>query len=181
MRLRIISGYLGGRFITVPQSDKIRPTTDRVRETVFNLLNNRLDFDGIQVLDLYSGSGSLGIETISRGASSVDFVERDNFIYKNLLKNIETLELNGVSDIFKMEAVKFTSAKREGYDLILADPPFFKNDIYKVVENIFSNEYLKPGSLLMIERSIQTKDEDTKNFNSEPSKIIGDACIYFLK
>ena len=75
MRMRIISGAFKGRLINVPQSKLIRPTTDRVRETLFNLLNNKIDFNDIEVLDFYSGSGSLGLECISRGAKIFSFIK----------------------------------------------------------------------------------------------------------
>ena len=179
MRMRIISGELKGRFIKVPDSKLIRPTTDRVRETFFNILNNRISFENISVLDLYSGSGSLGIECMSRGASSVDFVEKNYTIYKSLKENIISLDIEEKCRIFKMEALKFTSLNdHKIYDLILADPPFFKDDIYKVVENILSNGYLANDSYIYIERSIQTKIKDIDNLKIEPFKIIGDACLY---
>lgn len=179
MRMRIISGELKGRLIKVPDSKLIRPTTDRVRETLFNLLNNRISFDGIKVLDLYAGSGALGLECLSRGAASVDFVERNFVIYKNLSENINSLNLADRCKIYKMETVKFTSlSSHPSYDLILADPPFFKDDIYKVVENISTNGFLTSGSSIFIERSIQTKSKDIENLKTEPFKIIGDACIY---
>ena len=181
MRMRIISGEFKGRFINVPQSDKIRPTTDRVRETLFNLLNNIISFDDILVLDLYSGSGSLGLECISRGAREVHFVEKDSFIYKNLAMNINSLGIESKCKIFRQESLRFTSNKPvSNYDLILADPPFFKFDIYKVVENIKHNNYLADDGILITERSIQTKNKDMENFNTEPFKIVGDACLYRL-
>ncbi len=179
MRMRIISGEFKGRLIKVPDSKLIRPTTDRVRETLFNLLNNRISFEGIKVLDLYSGSGALGLECLSRGAARVDFVEKNFVIYKNLSENIQSLNLTDKCKIFKMEAVKFTSLRKHStYDLMLADPPFFKDDIYKVVENILANRYLENNSSIFIERSIQTKIKDTDNLKSEPFKIIGDTCLY---
>jgi 16S rRNA (guanine966-N2)-methyltransferase len=179
MRMRIISGDFKGRLIKVPDSKLIRPTTDRVRETFFNLLNNRISFEGIKVLDLYSGSGSLGLECLSRGAASVDFVEKNFVIYKNLSENIRSLGVEDHCKIFKMEAVKFTTlTNHSSYDLILADPPFFKDDIYKVVENIKTNGYLAEDSFIFIERSIQTKIKDSENLKNEPFKIIGDTCLY---
>lgn len=179
MRLRITSGYLKGRFINVPKSDLIRPTTERVRQTIFNILNNKISFDDIKVLDLYAGSGALGFECLSRGASELHFVEKNSAIYLNLEKNIKSLDVVNSCKIFKMPSLKFTSVNKEGeYDLILADPPFFKDDIYNVVENIIMYKYLRPGGLMLIERSIQTKEKDIKNFKTEPFKIIGDACLY---
>ncbi|MEP0860229.1 MAG: 16S rRNA (guanine(966)-N(2))-methyltransferase RsmD [Ignavibacterium sp.] len=179
MRMRIISGYLKGRFFNVPQSKFIRPTTDRVRETLFNILNNLIDFEGIEVLDLYSGSGSLGFECISRGAKSVLFVEKNNMIYKNLNENIKSLEIENKCSVVRSEAIVFTRKKSmKSFDLILADPPFFEYDIYNAVENLKQNGYMNSESLLIIERSIQTKEKDIENFKVEPFRIIGDACLY---
>ena len=182
MRMRIISGKFKGRFINVPKSNLIRPTTDRVRETLFNLLNNMIDFKGIKVLDFYAGSGSLGLECISRGAKEVHFIEKNFVIRKNLFENIKTLNVETQCKIFKMTSLKFSQRLPEtGYDLILADPPFFKDDIYSVVENIQSNKYLNPESFVVIERSIQTKEKDITHFNVEPFKILGDTCLYKIE
>ena len=182
MRLRITAGNLKGRYINVPKSDLVRPTTERVRETIFNILNNKISFDGIKVLDLYSGSGSLGFECISRGANELHFVEKNSVIYKTLEENIRLLQVNDKCKIFKLPAIKFSSLKvDDGYDLILADPPFFKDDIYIVVENILNNRYLRGDSFMIIERSIQTKQKDIDNFKVEPFRIIGDACLYEIK
>ena len=179
MRLRITSGYLKGRFINVPKSDLIRPTTERVRQTIFNILNNKILFKGIKVLDLYAGSGALGFECLSRGADEVHFVDKNVVIYKNLEENIKLLDVVNNCRINKMSALKFSSRKNnDKYDLILADPPFFKDDIYNVVENVLRFKYLGNKSVMIIERSIQTKQKDIENFKVEPFKTIGDACLY---
>jgi len=179
MRMRIISGELKGRLINVPKSDLIRPTTDRVRETLFNLLNNTIDFDGINVLDIYAGSGSLGLECLSRGASKIDFVEKNFVIYKNLEENISSLKVNEQCTIHKMEAIRFSAIHpKHKYELILADPPFFKDDIYTVVKNLLLNKFLTEEGMLVIERSKQTKAKDIENLGLEPFKLIGDTCLY---
>lgn len=179
MRLRIIAGYLKGRVINVPKSDLIRPTTERVRETIFNILNNKISFEGIKVLDLYSGSGSLGFECLSRGAREIHFVEKNSIIYRNLEKNVKLLQVTDQCKIFKLPALKFSSLRLgEEYDLIIADPPFFKDDIYNVVANILNYRYLRSNCIMVIERSIQTKQKDINNFKIEPFRIIGDACLY---
>jgi len=177
--MRIISGELGGRYIKVPDSNLIRPTTDRVRETLFNLLNNKIDFEGLNILDIYAGSGSLGLECISRGAATVHFVEKNFPIYKNLQENIDSLKVQDKCNIYKMEALKFSQlTSHNKYDLIIADPPFFKDDIYKVVENLTKNNFFAEDSFMIIERSIQTRTTDTENFRLEPFKVIGDTCLY---
>lgn len=179
MRLRITSGYLKGRYINVPKSEVVRPTTERVRETIFNILNNKMSFEGIRVLDLYSGSGALGFECLSRGAEEINFVEKNSVIYRTLAENMKLLKVEDKCKIFKMPAIKFSSLKSNGdYDLILADPPFFKDDIYNVVGNILNNRYLRSDCFMIIERSIQTKQKDIENFKVEPFKTIGDACLY---
>jgi 16S rRNA (guanine966-N2)-methyltransferase len=179
MRLRITSGYLKGRYINVPKSDLVRPTTERVRETIFNILNNRISFEGIKVLDMYAGSGALGFECLSRGAEEVHFVEKNSVIYRTLEDNMKLLQAEHNCKIFKMPAIKFSSLQKNvEYDLILADPPFFKDDIYNVVGNILNNKCLRSDCFMIIERSIQTKQKDIENFKVEPFKIIGDACLY---
>lgn len=179
MRLRITSGSLKGRFINVPKSDLIRPTTEKVRQTIFNILNNKISFEAIKVLDIYAGSGALGFECLSRGAGEIHFVEKNPVIYRTLNENIKSLQAENNCKIFKMSALKFSAQKLNvRYDLILADPPFFKNDIYNVVENLLNNGYLHNNCLMIIERSIQTKQKDIENFKVQPFKIIGDACLY---
>ncbi len=179
MRMRIISGSVKGRFINVPKSNLIRPTTDRVRETLFNILNNKISFEELKVLDLYAGSGSLGLECFSRGATEVHFVEKNFVIQKNLEANINSLEAENNCKVFKVPVLKFSSLFREKtYDLILADPPFFQYDIYNVVENLLSNKYFHSETIMIIERSIQTRSKDISNFKVDPFKIIGDSCLY---
>jgi 16S rRNA (guanine966-N2)-methyltransferase len=182
MKMRIISGEFKRRLINVPNSKLIRPMTDRVRETLFNLLNNKIDFEGIKALDLYSGSGSLGFECISRGASEVHFVEKNFLIYQNLIKNIDLLSIKEKSVVHKMEVLKFSDSVVDiNFDLILADPPFFKDDIYEVTKNIITNKLLKKEGFMIIERSIQTKEKDIRNFSVKPLNVIGDACLYEIR
>jgi len=180
--MRIISGKFKGRTISSPISKYIRPMTDRVRVTLFDILNNYLDFTGIKVLDLYSGTGSLGLESLSRGADEVHFVEKNFTIYKNLLKNVELLGVKSSIRIFKMEGLKFSRlADHAKYDLIFADPPFFKDDVYEVIENLKTNNFLVENGRIVIQRSIQTKEKDVLHLETEPFKIIGDSCLYTIQ
>jgi len=177
--MRIISGIYRGRPIKFPNSKAVRPTTDKVKESLFNHLSNEFDFEGISVCDIYAGSGSLGLESLSRGAQLVHFVESNFAVGKVLQENISSLDANDYCYIYKMEAIKFSRlAKHEQYDLILADPPFYKYDVYDVFVNLVKNEFVKKGGLIIIERSIQTLDKDIENFKTEPFKRIGDSCIF---
>ena len=179
MRIRIISGIFKGRMINVPQSKLIRPTTDRLRETLFNILNNKLDFDGIVILDLYSGSGSFGLECISRGAKQATFVEKNFQIYKNLIENIKSLDVEDLCEVEKSDALDFSKRLPvKQYDLIYADPPYFKDNVYEVVTNLKINNYLKKDGSIIVERSARSKEKDIFNFGVNPFKIIGDTCLY---
>lgn len=180
--MRIIAGSLKGRKVKFPQSKLVRPTTDRVKETLFNILSNQIDFNKITACDLYAGSGSLGLETISRGASEVHFVEKNFQVYKVLIQNIASLDVEECCKVFKMDAVKFTTiSSHVKYDLILADPPFFKDDIHLVVDNLLKRDYLSEDGMIIIERSIQTKEKDEEAFKIEAFKRIGDSLIYKIK
>ncbi|MCE1190365.1 MAG: 16S rRNA (guanine(966)-N(2))-methyltransferase RsmD [Ignavibacteria bacterium] len=182
MRLRIISGEFKGRLINVPQTDKTRPTTDRVRESIFNYLMNKIDLDGANVLDMYSGSGSLGFEALSRGAASVMFIEKSSLPYRVLNENIAMLNSQDRCKIVRTSATVFTEHFTEQkFDLILADPPFFSYDIYDAVKNIKQNQLIAPEGLMIIERSIQTLDKDIRGFGFEPYRRLGDTCLFQLE
>lgn len=178
MRLRIISGKLKGRFILAPDFRGTRPTTDRVKETLFNILNNEFIIEEAQVLDIYAGSGSLGFEALSRGASHITFIEKSGIVVKNLNRNIELLKVYDEVTIVKNDAVRYLSNTSKKYDLIIADPPFFEYDIYDVVSIIKGEKILNPSGMMIIERSIQTAERDVQNFTFEPFKKIGDTLLY---
>lgn len=180
--MRIISGKYKSRSLKAPNSKFTRPTTDLVKESLFNILQNRIDLDGIIVLDIYAGSGSLGLEALSRGADEVHFVEMNFSVYKVLLQNVNSLEAENSCQIYKKSALKFTLTKEhENYDLIFADPPFFEYDIHEVYKNIINNGFLKDSGIFIIERSIQTEKKDIEAFGIQPYKKIGDSLIYWFE
>lgn len=180
--MRIIGGKFKGRVVKFPKSNLVRPTTDKVKESLFNYLIHSIDFEDILVLDLYAGSGSLGLEALSRGAAEVHFVEKDYNVSRVLKENISSLNADENCKIFRMDAVRFSRMEcKQKYQIILADPPFFKNDIHKVVENVLSNRILDNDGLMIVERSIQTKAEDEENFKCEAFKRMGDSLIYQFK
>ena len=177
--MRIIAGEFKGRTIRVPKSKSVRPTTDKNKESIFNYIQNKIDFENIKVCDIYSGSGSLGLEALSRGAREVHFVENNYSVYKNLHHNIETLKVTEKTKVIKMSALNFSRlSQHEKYNLIIADPPFFKFDIYSVTEYLIHNQYLETGGILLVERSIQTEEKDISNFDIRPVKKLGDSLIY---
>lgn len=149
--MRIISGRYKGRVLASFQADHIRPTTDRVKESLFNKWMHHVD--GARVLDLFSGTGSLGLEALSRGAKHVDFVEENQKSLVILKKNISLLEISPVEhSIFKQDVLTYLQ-KYQGpaYDLILADPPFTKKMAHDVMLALDASSCFHAETLIAIE------------------------------
>jgi 16S rRNA (guanine966-N2)-methyltransferase len=121
--IRVVSGEFGGRKLLVPDGVGTRPTTDKVRQAVFNSLDSAGLIDGAVVADLYAGSGALGIEALSRGAATCVFVERDRAALKALRANIATLGLESRTTVVTSDVPAWAPAMR-GVDLALIDPPY---------------------------------------------------------
>lgn len=119
--MRVVAGALRGRRIESPESDATRPTTDKVREAVFNALISMGEIDGARVLDCFAGTGAMGIEALSRGAARCTFVERDRAAVAVLRRNIESLGLKEVSTVVQADAMASLSGD---FDIVIADPPY---------------------------------------------------------
>lgn len=123
--MRIISGTLRRRQLKAPKGQITRPTTDRVKESLFNMLNSRVDFEEADVLDLFAGTGALGFEAISRGATSVTFVELNARVMKCCRENARLLDVEEVGVFLQSDAISFLrSYKGPHFDLVFADPPY---------------------------------------------------------
>jgi 16S rRNA (guanine966-N2)-methyltransferase len=150
---RIIAGRAGGRRLQVPARGT-RPTSDRVREALFSALDARLDFDGMSVLDLYAGSGALGLEALSRGAATALFVESDARAAAVIERNIATVGLAGASvQVRKVGAVLAAGAGRP-VDLVLADPPYdvATAEIDAVLVALDEGGWTASGTVVVVER-----------------------------
>jgi 16S rRNA (guanine966-N2)-methyltransferase len=120
--MRVVAGELGGRKIVAPEGTATRPTTDRVREAIFNSLGSSGMLDGALVADLFAGSGAVGIEALSRGADRCVFVERDRNALRALDDNLEALDLGGRSKVITTDAMAVASSI--DCDIVFADPPY---------------------------------------------------------
>lgn len=155
---RVVAGRVGGRRIAVPPRGT-RPTSERVREAIFSALAARMDLDGARVLDLYAGSGALGIEALSRGAAHALFVESDRRASEVLRRNLDELGLAGgeVRPTAVAPAIA-GSPPAEPYDLVLADPPYAMaaEQLREVLGSLVGNGWLAPGALLVVERAARS-------------------------
>lgn len=125
--MRVIAGICRGMRLLAPAGTSTRPTSDRVKEALFNILSSRIAFDDVKVLDICAGTGSLGIEALSRGAASCTFIENERRVLTCLEKNISDARINNRSEIFPMDVLKALPViARRGlrFDLVLFDPPY---------------------------------------------------------
>ncbi len=185
--MRIIAGKLKGSVLHLPQNKITRPLKDRAREGIFNLLthSNKIvfQFEKSNILDLYAGSGSFGLECISRQARSVCFVESDESTIKILKKNIEKLKVKKNVDIFFNDVFKLFKQNifKSKFDLIFCDPPFKDLNIEKLIHLIFSNKILRNEGILVLHRNKITKEKLPNYFKIIDEKIYGISKITFGK
>ena len=151
---RLISGVAGGRRLKVPPSG-VRPTGDRAREGLFNSLGSLLDLDGAVVLDLYAGSGALGLEALSRGAETVVFVESAPKVLPVLRANLAAVGLPGARVMAGSVPTVVAGPPPATFDLVLADPPYATPvaEVLGVLRTLAGGGWLAPGALLVVERS----------------------------
>jgi 16S rRNA (guanine966-N2)-methyltransferase len=147
---RIVAGMAGGRRLAVPARGT-RPTSERVREALFSAVEAAMDLDGARVLDLYAGSGALGLEALSRGAASVTFVESDRGAIAVLEKNIAAVGLPG-AEVRGGRVLTVLGADPTPYDLVVADPPYALDELDAVLDAL-AHGWTAPGSLVVVERA----------------------------
>jgi 16S rRNA (guanine966-N2)-methyltransferase len=158
--IRIIAGKWRGRRLPVHDIEGLRPTTDRVKETVFNWLMNEVD--QTRCLDCFAGSGSLGFEVLSRGAASVTMVEKDHQAAKQLTENVSLLSANSndetQAEVIKADCLSYLATQTTPYDLVFIDPPFRQNLAEPVCELLQSRGLLTPAALIYVEIESELKD-----------------------
>jgi 16S rRNA (guanine966-N2)-methyltransferase len=154
--MRVVGGELKGRNIVAPASRDIRPTADRLRESVFNILVHAYDdpFQDARVLDLFAGTGALGIEAISRGAVFTLFVDNGAEARALLRNNVEALALGGVTKVYRRDATDLGPAHpMEPFSLVFLDPPYGQGLAEKALASLRNGGWLKPNALLVVEEA----------------------------
>ena len=152
--VRIVAGSAGGRRLVVPPGDRTRPTSDRAREALFGTLSALLDLDGAAVLDLYAGSGAVGLEAVSRGAGRALLVESDARAAATARDNAAALGLAGRVTVRRDRVERVLAGPPEPYDLVFADPPYALPDgeLTAVLDALLAG-WAGPGGVLVVERS----------------------------
>ncbi len=185
--MRIISGELKGKKISTPLDKSTRPLKDIVRESIFNILehSNKISTNifKAKVLDLFSGTGSFGIECLSRGAAEVIFFENYPNSLKILKQNIFTLKLENKSTVYNYNAYNLENSKLENriFDIIFLDPPFKDSEIKSLINQIKKLKVANMNSLLIIHRNKKTDDNISQYLNIIEEKNYGLSKIFFCK
>jgi len=180
--MRIISGTSKGRRLVTPKGQALRPTSDRVKESIFNILGGEVE--GKSVLDLFAGTGNLGIEALSRGAGKVLFVEKGRQALRLIQRNLHQCGMTGQSEILPKDvnrAIGILNQRGEVFDLILMDPPYVKGLIERTLLKLQSHRIHHDGSILVIERNRREPlPKAIDGWNLIRERAMGDTVISFL-
>ena len=181
--MRIVAGRYRGTAIEAPRGDGTRPTSDRLRETVFNVLAQAHadKLDGTRVLDLFAGTGALGLEAMSRGARHCLFIEEAAGARAAIRSNVEALGLNGATKLFRRDATQLGPVGTiEPFDLVFADPPYRKGLGEKALSSALAGGWLKAGALVLLEEDAKTEVEVPDGYEELDRRIVGDSQVLFL-
>lgn len=185
--MRIVAGTLKGRTLVAPDGQDTRPTSDRARQAVFNVLEHAAwagPLVGARVLDLFAGSGALGFEAISRGAAFCLFVETDDAARGAIRENVDAFSLFGQTRIHRRSATDLgvrPSSAGEPFDLVFLDPPYGKGLGEQALARLIEEDWLKPGAIVVFERGAGEPEIETPGYARLDARDYGAARVLFLK
>ncbi|SFV36426.1 16S rRNA (guanine966-N2)-methyltransferase [Devosia crocina] len=182
--MRIVAGKYRGKQINSPADDAIRPTADRVRESMFNILGSRIGpvFEGKRVLDLFAGTGALGLEALSRGAAHVTFVDIGAEARGLIRDHIQAFGVAGITKLLRRDATGLGTPGTFGqFDLVFLDPPYGQGLGERALAELAGNGWLKPGATLVWEESVAANVTIPNGFTLEDTREYGAAAVRFLQ
>ncbi|MEO3386253.1 16S rRNA (guanine(966)-N(2))-methyltransferase RsmD [Mesorhizobium sp. CAU 1741] len=180
--MRIVGGALRGRPLASPRSDGIRPTSDRTREAVFNVIAHayREHLEGGRVLDLFAGTGALGLEALSRGASHCVFIEESAQGRGLIRDNVEAFGLQGRTKIFRRDATMLGHVGTViPFDLVFADPPYGKALGERAIASALAGGWVRPGALIVVEEAASSPFQAPSGLVLADRREYGDTCVSF--
>ncbi len=182
--MRIVGGRLRGRVLAAPKSNAIRPTADRLREALFNILVHAYDdpISDARVLDLFAGTGALGIEALSRGAAFVLFVDDGAQARALIRENVATLGLGGATRVFRRDATKLGAAHPvEPFSLAFLDPPYRKGLAEQALAAMRDGGWLMPDALVVVEEAVDAGFVAPAGFAEIERRTYDDTALFFLR
>ena len=181
--MRIIAGRFRGKALLSPADDTIRPTADRVREALFSILASRVgvNLDGLKVLDLFAGTGALGLEAISRGALGAVFVDTSTDARGLIRDHIEAFGIAGMAKLLRRDATALGMAGTMGpFDLVFLDPPYGKGLGEAALLSLRDGRWLAPGATIILEESAEVDVALPEGFVLDDRRIYGAAAVHFI-
>ncbi|QDH73625.1 16S rRNA (guanine(966)-N(2))-methyltransferase RsmD [Brevundimonas sp. M20] len=185
--MRIVAGSLKGRAITAPEGQNTRPTSDRARQAIFNVLEHAgwaEPLDGARVIDLYAGSGALGYEAISRGAAFALFVEIEDEARGAIRENADAWGLMGRTRVHRRSATDLgvrPGSAGEAFDIAFLDPPYRKGLGEQTLARLLEGNWLKPGATVVFERGSDEPEIETPGYERLDARDYGAARVLFLR
>jgi 16S rRNA (guanine966-N2)-methyltransferase len=182
--MRVVGGRLRGRTLAGPKSESIRPTADRLRESLFNILRHAYGdpVSGARVLDLFAGTGALGIEAASHGAAFVLFVEDGAEARALIRESVAALGLGGSSRLFRRDATKLGPVYPvEPFSLVFLDPPYSQNLGEKALTSARQGGWLSPDALIVVEEATKTRFASPEGFTELERRAYDDTEFIFLR
>ena len=177
--IRIIGGRNKSYRIVFSASPDLRPTSDRAKETLFSWL--QFEIENKSCLDLFAGTGGLGLEALSRGANHVTFVEKDKALHLNIIKNINHLGHGNIIEIFNNDAYRWLKTNKRTFDYIFLDPPFDKVEYPDLLSKIYERNIINDDGKIFLETSKHTKLKLRDSQRILKDKIIGDVRLMILQ
>jgi 16S rRNA (guanine966-N2)-methyltransferase len=183
--MRIVGGRFKGRNIDGPTTGATRPTSDRTRESVFNILAHGIadfELEGARALDLFAGTGALGLEALSRGAKFCQFVEESSEARGIIRKNADALGAIGLCKIWRRDATDLGPCSPQSpFSLVFADPPYNKGMGEKALRSLVEGEWLFPDAIVMLEESVEATVADVNRLTLIDTREYGDTRVRFYR
>lgn len=183
--MRIVGGRLRGAKLATPQDQRLRPTSDKVREAIFNILAHGIEdfeIEGARVVDLFAGTGALGCEALSRGAAFCLFVDDAPSSRGLIRQNIENLALTGVTRVFRRDATRLGPAGAiKPFDLLFADPPYGQGLAERALATAAEGSWLMPGAVCVVEERADAGFAPPEGFTTLDERRYGDTGVHFLR
>ena len=179
--MRVIAGKYKGRKLETVPDNSVRPATDKVKGAIFNVLQSRVNWTSAKVLDLYAGSGSVGIEALSRGAKSCIFVEKSRNALQFLKSNIESIGADSDANVVYGDVDMFVESTRTTFDVIFADPPYALEALKYIPNKMFEKQLIASDGYLIIEHPTRYVFENNSKWDVVVEKKYGNTTVSFFQ